>query len=94
MRDLYLRFENEDEAKNHLYPFVFDINEENGETNLPNISVDLVGVIVRSVGEGDSIESITEEGYHVNLRVIDDEIDLSSLEDFIISPKTPYRVWA
>lgn len=92
MKDLYLRFETEVEAKIQLIKLGF--NEEQSDLYHSGISLDLVGAIVHSSGEGDSIKLTPEEGYHVNLRVMNDELDLSSLDEFIISPKTPYRVWA
>lgn len=92
MRDLYLRFDTEVESRSQLIKLGF--SEDQGGLYHPNISLDLVGVIVHSSGEGDSIRLTIEEGYHVNLRVMDDELDLSPLKEFIISPKTPFRTWA
>lgn len=34
------------------------------------------------------------DGYHYNLRVIDDIFDVSALEQFIVIPKNPRCVWA
>lgn len=34
------------------------------------------------------------EGWHVNLRVIDPEFDVSSLEPFAVLPTSPLCVWA
>jgi hypothetical protein len=34
------------------------------------------------------------EGWHVNLRVIDPELDVSSLEPFAVHPRNPVNVWA
>ena len=34
------------------------------------------------------------EGWHVNLRVIDPEFDVSSLEPFVVHPTSPRCVWA
>jgi hypothetical protein len=34
------------------------------------------------------------EGWHVNLRVIDDALDVSSLEPFAVHPRNPVNVWA
>lgn len=37
---------------------------------------------------------IAEPGYHANIRVINDDLDITELEKFAITPKTPARVWA
>lgn len=34
------------------------------------------------------------DGWHVNLRVIDPEFDVSSLEPFVVHPTSPLCVWA
>lgn len=54
----------------------------------------MVGVITTSTGDAGSVEYVTEPGYHVNMRVINDGLDLSSLNGFAVNPKTPARVWA
>jgi hypothetical protein len=40
----------------------------------------------------DSIEGV--EGFHVNLRVIDPELDVSMLEEYAVTPRNPRCVWA
>lgn len=94
MKDLYLRFKSRDEAILQLIRLGFDNNEEQGGLYHPDISLDLVGTIVRIPNEDAPEEIIFEDGYHVNLRVLDDNLDISPLEEFIINPKTPIRVWA
>jgi len=34
------------------------------------------------------------EGWHYNLRVVDPEFDVSSLEQYAVSPRNPKCVWA
>ena len=34
------------------------------------------------------------DGWHLNIRLIDEDMDLSSLEPFIVVPKNPKNVWA
>lgn len=94
MKDLYLRFASDGEAKQQLIAFGFQSNEEQGGLYHPVICLDVVGVIATTVGEEEPFEYIVEPGYHVNLRVIDDELDLSRLNDFVVTPKSPARVWA
>ncbi|CAM6713197.1 hypothetical protein LEADMM068B1_03195 [Leclercia adecarboxylata] len=94
MRDLYLRFSSEEEAQQKLIAFGFEHKEEQGGLYHPDICLDVVGVITTSTGEAESVEYVTEPGYHVNLRVINDGLDLSRLNGFAVNPKTPARVWA
>ncbi|QFH65730.1 hypothetical protein FR773_13770 [Leclercia adecarboxylata] len=94
MKDLYLRFSSEEEARQKLIAFGFQTNEEQDDLFHHDISLDLVGVITTSTGEAESVEYVTEPGYHVNLRVINDGLDLSGLNGFAVNPKTPARVWA
>ncbi len=94
MIDFYLRFSSKEEAQQQLIAFGFQSNEDQGGLYHPNINLDIVGVITTSTGEAESVEYVTEPGYHVNLRVVNDDLDLSSLNGFAVNPKTPARVWA
>ncbi|MCG1031990.1 hypothetical protein J5S76_08345 [Bacillus amyloliquefaciens] len=75
-------------------------DEGQGGLYHPAISLDVVGVItvpVEVINPGEENEIIkytTEPGYHANLRVMNDSLDLSGLNDFVVTPKTPARVWA
>jgi len=100
MRDLYLRFNDADEMRTQLIGAGFMVDGGQGCLYHPDISLDVVGVItvpgeIINPGQDDEIiKYVNEPGYHANLRVMNDELDLSSLEDFIVTPKTPMRVWA
>jgi len=94
MKDIYLRFASNGEAQQQLNAFGFKNNDDQGGLFHPDICLDLVGVITTSTGDAESVEYVTEPGYHVNLRVINDDIDLSNLNGFVVTPKTPARVWA
>ncbi|HAW7887471.1 TPA: hypothetical protein JLN09_003851 [Escherichia coli] len=100
MRDLYLRFTDANEMRMQLIAAGFVDDEEQGGLYHPDISLDIVGVItvpVEVINPGEENEIIkytTEPGYHVNLRVMNDSLDLSGLNDFVVTPKTPARVWA
>ena len=100
MRYLYLRFANADEMRTQLIDLGFVDNYEQGCLYHPAISLDAVGVITVTTeieNPGEENEIIKYEalpGYHVNLRVMNDELDLSPLEKFSVNPKTPVRVWA
>jgi len=75
-------------------------NEEQGGLYHPNISLDIVGVITvpaEVINPGEENEIIKYDnlpGYHVNLRVTDDSLELASLDAFAVLPASPYRVWA
>lgn len=100
MRDLYLRFNDADEMRTQLIAAGFVDDEEQGGLYHPDISLDIVGVItvpaevINAGEENEVIKYTTEPGYHVNLRVMNDSLDLSALNDFVVTPKTPARVWA
>lgn len=100
MRDLYLRFADADEMHMQLIEAGFVVDEGHGSLNHPDISLDVIGVIavpteIKNAGEEkEVITFVNEPGYHANLRVMNDELDLSSLHDFVVNPKTPARVWA
>lgn len=100
MRDLYLRFAGAEEMRTQLIAAGFVADEEQGCLSHPDISLDIVGVItvpdkiVNSGQESEVIKYVDEPGYHANLRVMNDELDLSHFDDFIVNPKTPSRVWA
>ena len=101
--DKYLKFSGEAQAKTVLYRIEGAVaaDPENGieaqdgyeVANYANI--DTIGTIFEG-GEWDAEgEIITEpvalEGWHVNVRVIDE--DPTPLEPFAVIPTTPRRVW-
>lgn len=100
MKDLYLRFNDADEMRTQLIGMGFMVDEEQGCLHHPDISLDIVGIITipaEAIGPGEENEIIkytTEPGYHANLRVMNDSIDLSGLSNFVVTPKTPIRMWA
>jgi len=100
MKDLYLRFPDADEMHMQLIEAGFVDDEGQGGLYHPDISLDIVGVIsvpaevINPGEENEVIKYTTEPGYHVNLRVMNDSLDLSGLNDFVVKPKTPARVWA
>jgi len=101
--DLYLKFDSEAQATEYLYtqvPVKWD--EEDGMVNpiefesRPNFAnIDSIGTIFEG-GEWDAkgdiiTEPVALEGWHVNVRVIDE--DPTPLEPFAVIPTTPRRVW-
>jgi len=100
MKDLYLRFTDAAEMRMQLIAAGFMDDEDQGGLSHPAICLDVVGVItvpgeiINPGEENEIIKYTTEPGYHVNLRVMNDSLDLSGLNDFVVTPKTPARVWA
>ena len=100
MRDLYLRFNDAEEMRTQLIATGFMDDEGQGMLSHPGISLDIIGVItvpaevIDPGEENEIIKYTTEPGYHINLRVMNDSLDLSGLNDFVVTPKTPARVWA
>lgn len=102
MNDLYLKFANEEEANSVLYtvtPEVLDeegavVSEATSKSNFANI--DIIGTLYNNDAVyGEDGEVITEataiDGYHVNVRVIDE--DATALEPFAVIPTQPKRIW-
>ncbi|HBW42405.1 MAG TPA: hypothetical protein DEF84_16670 [Leclercia adecarboxylata] len=100
MRDLYLRFNDANQMRTQLIAAGFVDDEGQGGFYHPDISLDIIGVIsvpaevINPGEENEIIKYTTEPGYHVNLRVMNDSLDLYGLNDFVVTPKTPARVWA
>lgn len=60
------------------------------------LAIDIVGVIRKPIQQWtDDGEQMTRRvrGFHVNVRCLDDDRDLSALEPFVIEPASPSRVW-
>ena len=100
MRDLYLRFVDADEMRTQLIEAGFMIDEDQGTLYHPDVSLDVVGLITVTTeiqkpgGQNEVIKYAGLPGYHVNLRVTDDSLELASLDAFAVFPDSPYRVWA
>ena len=106
MQDYYLKFANEAEARAVLYrkEGVVEADPENGiesqegyeVSNFANI--DHIGTIWKPTGkmlqteEGEVPEMAPLDGYHVNVRVVDE--NASALEAYQVFPDNPVRGWA
>jgi hypothetical protein len=99
-----LKFESESEAVKVLYknyPTSFDEDGEISEVQIaPNYrNIDTIGVIYKPTGEmvvtdeGSYPKKEPIEGWHVNVLLCDGE-DASVLEEYVVTPETPVRVWA
>lgn len=96
MKDVFLRFGSHEEMTKCLIQAGFKESEyEQDSFYLKGVSVDIIGAIYKSPGKDEeNTDLISVAGHHVNLRVTDEDINLSVLDDFSVYPETPYRVWA
>ena len=103
MTDFYLKFASEEEARTVLYTVTPAVLSEEGEVVTeeqvkPNyMNIDVLGVIYEPTAEVDADGypvMAPLDGWHVNVRVIDE--DATNLEPFRVEPEpsTPARVWA
>lgn len=99
MKDLYLRFEDAAEMRRVLISFGFK-EDQNNYLYYTGISLDVIGKMTQSdngkIVEGIFIDepSTSSSGYHVNIRISEDDLDTHILDPYVISPETPSRVWA
>ena len=102
MTDLYLKFADEAEAKSILYRIegAVEADPENGIDGVEGYEVanfaniDVIGTIYEPqeiVDPENPPEPVALKGWHVNVRVIDE--DPTPLEPFAVIPTTPRRVW-
>lgn len=95
MKPLYLRFENEQAARDALLANGFELNED-GVIYHPKCEIDVVGVIAGKPILDDFFNPIGNEpdlpGYHINLLVPDDYIPPEAASVVVV--KTPARKWA
>lgn len=92
MKDLFLIFPSAQVMRSVLrstgLTYFTDPNEEGGEP-IEYVSTASLQYSLWEVGE------ITgSDGWHVNLRIIDTEFDVSFLEPYRAFPSTPYCTWA
>lgn len=106
MKDYYLSFTDEAQAKGVLYHTegAVEANPELGIEADPGqevanfANIDIIGTIYKPTGErvqteqGETPVMAPIPGWHVNVRVVDGE-DGSVLEAYSVSPTTPMRVW-
>ncbi len=100
MKDLYLRFTDANEMRTQLIEAGFRDDEKQGSFYHPSVILDIVGIInvqteiINSGQEDETIQYANLPGFHVNLRVTDDSLELASLDAFAVFPDSPYQVWA
>jgi hypothetical protein len=91
--DYYLKFDSEAAAKAVLYR----VEGEEGNEIANYSAIDLIGTIHKPTGtmlqsdDGEFPEMAPLDGYHVNVRLID---EAPELEPYRVFPSTPNRMWA
>jgi hypothetical protein len=86
MTDLFFKFPDQPAALDVLRPLGMTYTTEE-ETE--QISQGGHQFALWEVGEINGVE-----GFHVNLRLIDQELDVSSLEPYVVTPRQPRVIWA
>jgi len=93
--DKYLKFPAKSFADAVLYTLhPKQVDEDNNiiteEYYTPNYAnIDVIGIIYHN----DSEEPVPMEGWHVNVRVLEETEDADILADFEVTPQHPRRVW-
>jgi hypothetical protein len=82
MTDLFLRFEGQPEALSVMADFTY--TDDDGI----HFSQGSHQYALWEVGEINGVD-----GWHVNLRIIDDTLDVSALEPYCVTPRNPVCVW-
>jgi hypothetical protein len=83
MTDLYLKFTDQPEALSVMADFTY--TDDDGNVHLSQGSHQWA---LWEVGEINGVD-----GWHVNLRIIDDTLDVSALEPYCVTPRNPRVVW-
>jgi hypothetical protein len=84
MTDIYLKFQDQSEALSIMIDFTY--TDDEGTVHLSQGSHQYA---LWEVGEIPG-----KSGYHVNIRVIDPEFDISTLLEYQVYPDKPFCVWA
>lgn len=86
MTDYFLKFQSEAHMLESLEPLGMVFVDEEGVSHVSQGGHQYTAWVV---GEISGVE-----GWHLNLRVIDPEFDVSALEPYAVQPQNPVCVWA
>lgn len=92
MRDLTLKFVDKAEFSAFLDEIEWHDNDE-----LQNaIMLDVIGTTYTVIARSDDGEEIAQknDGYFVNVRIIDDKFDAVIFNDYVVKLDQPIREWA
>jgi hypothetical protein len=86
MKDLYLKFTDQPTALEVLRPLGMTYTDDD---EVEHVSQGGHQYALWEVGE-----IIGVDGWHINLRIIDVNFDVSGLEAYVVEPQNPVCVWA
>ena len=86
MTDYFLKFTDQSEMFSILEPLGMTYVDEEGNLHVSQ------GGHKYAAWEVGTIEG--KDGWHLNVRVVDPEMDVSVLEQYAVYPKNPVCVWA
>jgi hypothetical protein len=89
MIDLFLRFDSQQDALDTLRPLGMTYTDKEADEPSEIISQGSHQYALWEVGEIPG-----RDGYHINIRVIDPEFDITLLEPYRVYPRNPVCVWA
>ncbi|EFL1089871.1 hypothetical protein F9317_22680 [Escherichia coli] len=92
MKDLTLKFPGNRESKS----FLSSLDWEEDEDLQNKLLVDEIGFTYTETGvteEGEPV-CIRNDGYFVNIRILDDSFDVSVFSDYVVELETPLREWS
>lgn len=84
MTDLYLKFNDQQHAHEILHDFTYVTDD-----NTVKLMTSTLQYALHEVGH-----ILNTGGWHINLRILDDTLDITFLEEYQVYPKTPGCVWA
>lgn len=91
MRDLTLKFAD----KADFSAFLGKINWDDNESIQDVILLDVIGYTYTDISKSEEVEVIVKnDGYFVNVRVIEDDFDTSIFDGFVIELEENIRSWA
>lgn len=92
MKDITLKFKDKNEYKNFLVGISWEENEELRDKFL----LDEIGYTYTETSQpGDEEPTyIRNEGYYVNVRILDESFTYEYFEPFIVQLEQPLREWA
>lgn len=91
MKDLTMKFSNKQAYKD----FLIQIGWENNDELQNYIMLDEIGyTYTQTGGSEDEPTYIRNEGYYINVRILDESFTYSYFEPFIVQLEQPLREWA
>lgn len=92
MKDIALKFKDKNEYKNFLVGLSWQENEELRDKFL----LDEIGYTYTGIPSLDDEEPtyIRNEGYYINVRILDESFTYEYFEPFIVQLEQPLREWA